>query len=69
MNKGKITQVIGSVFDARFAPEQVPALNHALEIHYDFNGQPKILRGEVQQHLGGGRVRAVAMGNTLGLKR
>ncbi|MBP8911328.1 MAG: F0F1 ATP synthase subunit beta [Phycisphaerae bacterium] len=69
MNKGKITQVIGSVFDARFAPEQVPALNHALEIHYDFNGRPKILRGEVQQHLGGGRVRAVAMGNTLGLKR
>ncbi|MGE5296353.1 MAG: F0F1 ATP synthase subunit beta [Solirubrobacterales bacterium] len=69
MNTGKLTQVIGSVFDARFSPEQVPALNNALEINFDFNGQPKLLRGEVQQHLGGGRVRAVALGSTLGLKR
>ena len=69
MNTGKLTQVIGSVFDARFAPEQVPALYNALEITYDFNGQPKKLQGEVQQHLGGGRVRAVALGSTLGLRR
>ncbi len=69
MNTGKLTQVIGSVFDARFAPEQVPALYNALEITYDFGGKKKILRGEVQQHLGGGRVRAVSLGSTLGLQR
>jgi len=69
VNTGKLTQVIGSVFDARFSPEQVPTLYNALEISYDFNGQPKKLLGEVQQHLGGGRVRAVALGSTLGLRR
>jgi F-type H+-transporting ATPase subunit beta len=69
MNTGKLIQVIGSVFDAKFAPEQVPALYHALEITFDFAGQTKTLRGEVQQHLGGGRVRAIALGATLGLRR
>ena len=33
------------------------------------SGKTKILYGEVQQHLGGGRVRAVSLGGTLGLSR
>ncbi|MCU0914878.1 MAG: F0F1 ATP synthase subunit beta [Planctomycetes bacterium] len=69
MNVGKLTQVIGSVFDAKFTPEKVPALYNALEITFDFGGKQKTLRGEVQQHLGGGRVRAVSLGGTLGLRR
>ena len=69
MNTGKLVQVIGSVFDARFTPEQVPALYNALEITLDSANAGKTLRGEVQQHLGGGRVRAVALGSTLGLRR
>jgi F-type H+-transporting ATPase subunit beta len=69
MNIGKLTQVIGSVFDAKFAPEQVPGLNNTLKITFDFAGQTKTLYGEVQQHLGGGRVRAIALGATLGLRR
>ncbi len=69
MNTGKLTQVIGSVFDARFTPEQVPALYNALEITFDFGGKKKVLFGEVQQHLGGGRVRAISLGSTLGLRR
>jgi len=69
MNTGKLTQVIGSVFDAKFAPERVAALYNALEITFDFAGKTKTLRGEVQQHLGGGRVRAIALGSTLGLRR
>jgi F-type H+-transporting ATPase subunit beta len=69
MNTGKLIQVIGSVFDAKFAPERVAALNNALEITFDFGGKRKTLRGEVQQHLGGGRVRAIALGSTLGLRR
>ncbi len=69
MNTGKLVQVIGSVFDTKFAPEQTPALYNALELNYDFGGKPKKLYGEVQQHLGAGRVRAVSLGSTLGLHR
>jgi F-type H+-transporting ATPase subunit beta len=69
MNKGKLTQVIGSVFDAEFESEQVPAVYNALEIPGDFgNGKTK-LYGEVQQHLGGGKVRAISLGSTMGLRR
>jgi len=50
-------------------PEQVPAIFNALEVTFEFAGKAKTLRGEVQQHLGGGRVRAVALGSTLGLRR
>ena len=69
MNKGKLVQIIGSVFDARFSPEQVPSLYNALQIPYEKEGESKTLVGEVQQHLGGGRVRAVSLGSTLGLRR
>jgi F-type H+-transporting ATPase subunit beta len=69
MNTGRLVQVIGSVFDAKFSPEQVPAIFNALEVAFEFAGKTKTLRGEVQQHLGGGRVRAVALGSTLGLRR
>jgi len=69
MNVGKLIQVIGSVFDAKFAPERVPAIFNALEITFEFAGKTRRLRGEVQQHLGGGRVRAIALGSTLGLRR
>jgi F-type H+-transporting ATPase subunit beta len=69
MNKGKLTQIIGSVFDARFDPDQVPAVYNALEIPANFgNGRTK-LYGEVQQHLGGGRIRAISLGSTMGLRR
>jgi F-type H+-transporting ATPase subunit beta len=69
MNQGKLIQVIGSVFDARFAPEQVPTVYNAIEVHGDFGKGRTKLYGEVQQHLGGGRVRAVSLGSTLGLRR
>jgi F-type H+-transporting ATPase subunit beta len=69
MNKGKLVQVIGSVFDAKFSPEHAPAIYNALEVHGDFGDDRKMLIGEVQQHLGGGRVRAIAMASTLGLRR
>ena len=69
MNVGKLTQVIGSVFDAQFPPENVPAVYHALEIHGQFGKEDKKLFGEVQQHLGGGKIRAISLGSTMGLKR
>jgi len=64
---GTITQVIGSTFDAEFPEEQLPAIYNALTI--DLSGEGNRLTGEVQQHLGGGKVRAVALGSTDGLRR
>mgnify|MGYP005841907549 CR=1 FL=1 len=62
---GKITQVIGSTFDAEFPEDSLPAIYNAVRVETDgFR-----LTGEVEQHLGGGRVRAVALGSTDGLRR
>ncbi len=67
--KGTITQVIGSTFDAQFPEDQLPWIYNAISVEWEDNGQPMKLFGEVQQHLGGGRVRAVALGSTDGLRR
>src|SRR5690242_6000407 len=66
---GKITQVIGSTFDAEFAEDHLPAIYNAVKIDSDKKGVKINLTGEVQQHLGGGRVRCVALGSTDGLVR
>ena len=55
-NTGRITQVIGSTFDAEFPEDSLPAIYNAVKIQSD-DGDIKIdLTGEIQQHLGGGRV-------------
>ena len=69
MNKGKLIQVVGSVFDAKFSPEEVPAVHNAIEIQGNFRDGQRSLFGEVQLHLGGGKIRAIALGSTLGLRR
>jgi len=66
---GTITQVIGSTFDAQFAEDKLPAIYNAVKIQADTPAGHLNLTGEVQQHLGGGRVRAVALGTTDGLRR
>ncbi len=66
---GKISQVIGSTFDAQFPEDQMPEIYNALEIDFKVGGEDVHLVGEVQQHLGGGQVRAVALGSTDGLTR
>src|SRR5690348_6797978 len=66
---GKITQVIGSTFDVEFPEESLPEIYNAVKINATNNGVTMNLTGEVQQHLGGGRVRAVALGSTDGLRR
>jgi len=68
---GKITQVIGSTFDAEFPEDQLPKIYSAVKIDFTdpLTGKPAKLTGEVQQHLGGGKVRAVALGSTDGLAR
>lgn len=65
MNKGKISQVIGPVVDVEFE-ENLPEIYHALEVDL---GEGKKLVLETHQHLGGNKVRAVAMGSTDGIRR
>ncbi len=64
-NTGIVTQVIGSVLDAKFDDDKLPKIYSALELEAD----GKRLVCEVQQHLGGGVVRAVGLGSTDGVKR
>jgi F-type H+-transporting ATPase subunit beta len=68
-NVGKIVQVIGPVVDVEFSDGQLPELYNALTVDYTVNGKPARLTLEVQQHLGEGWVRAVAMSLAEGLKR
>ena len=69
-NTGTIVQVIGPVVDVDFSESgKLPKIYEALEISYDVNGVPTKVTFEVQQHLGEGWVRAIAMSSTEGLKR
>ena len=64
-NVGKISQVIGPVVDVEFIGD-LPKIYDALEIKLE-KGEKLIL--ETAQHVGGNKVRAVAMGSTDGLRR
>jgi F-type H+-transporting ATPase subunit beta len=66
---GRIVQVIGSVFDVEFDEGHLPEIYNALKIDTEYKGVKIHLVGEVQQHLGGNRVRCVALGSTDGLVR
>src|SRR6516165_6109260 len=66
---GHVVQVIGSIFDAEFEEGHLPEIYNALRIDATSKGVEIHLTGEVQQHLGGNRVRAVALGSTDGLAR
>ncbi len=63
--KGRVSQVIGTVVDVEFPPDQLPAIYNAIEI--DNNGSRLV--AEVQQHLGNNWVRALTMDTTDGLRR
>ncbi|VFP85559.1 F0F1 ATP synthase subunit beta [Candidatus Erwinia haradaeae] len=65
MTTGKIIQIIGAVIDVEFPQNAVPKIYHALEV----NNQNINLILEVQQQIGGGVVRTIAMGSSDGLKR
>src|SRR5690554_3787080 len=62
-NQGKIVQIIGAVVDVEFPRENVPKVYDALKV----DGTEITL--EVQQQLGDGVVRSIALGSTDGLKR
>ena len=68
-NIGHVTQVIGSTFDAEFPKDHMPSIYNAVKVTSQGKGIELNLTGEVQQHLGGGRVRCVALGSTDGMVR
>ena len=63
MNQGKVVQIIGAVVDVEFPRESVPKVYDALQV------QGTAVTLEVQQQLGDGVVRTIALGSTDGLKR
>ena len=63
MSSGRIVQIIGAVIDVEFPRDSVPQVYHALTI------SEKGLTLEVQQQLGDGIVRTIAMGPSEGLSR
>jgi F-type H+-transporting ATPase subunit beta len=63
MSSGKVIQIIGAVIDVEFPREEIPKVYHALKLD-DID-----LTLEVQQQLGDGVVRTIAMGSSEGLKR
>ncbi len=63
MSTGKVVQIIGGVVDVEFSPDSVPKIYDALAI------ESASLTLEVQQQLGDGIVRTIAMGSTDGLQR
>jgi len=65
MAKGKVAQVIGTVVDIEFPPDELPALYNAIEI--PVNGGKIVL--EVQEHMGNNLVRCLALAPTDGLAR
>jgi F-type H+-transporting ATPase subunit beta len=72
-NIGRITQVIGSTLDAQFSDESLPKIYNALKVEVERTvlGETtqETLWCEVAQHLGGGKIRAIALDSTDGVKR
>src|SRR5882724_3125062 len=72
-NYGTVTQVIGSTLDAHFAEDRLPSIYNALQIEVENLVEGEKVKDtlwcEVAQHLGGGQVRAVALGSTDGVQR
>ncbi len=65
MAKGKVAQVMGTVVDIEFPPDELPALFNAIEIHSD---RSKLIL-EAQEHIGNNWVRCLALSPTEGLER
>jgi F-type H+-transporting ATPase subunit beta len=63
--KGKVVQIIGTVVDVEFPPDELPGIFNALEV--DNQGERLVL--EVEQHVGNNWVRCLSLGPTEGLAR
>jgi len=66
-DRGEVVQIIGAVVDVEFPPQAIPRIYQALQVESGSNGASTTL--EVQQQLGDGVVRTIALGSTDGLCR
>ncbi len=69
MNKGHVVQVIGSTMDVEFPSGNLPEIFNALKIDVEVEGRKSTVMAEVQQHIGAGQVRAIALASTDGIAR
>jgi F-type H+-transporting ATPase subunit beta len=69
LKDGRIVAIVGPVVDVEFPPDAIPEINFALE--FDIPSQDGLITvtAEVAQHIGEGRIRAIAMKPTDGLRR
>jgi F-type H+-transporting ATPase subunit beta len=66
---GRVARVTGPVIDVEFPLESMPALNNALKLDIDFQGEVRTLTLEVALHIGDNTVRAISMQPTDGVVR
>ncbi|MEM9561632.1 MAG: F0F1 ATP synthase subunit beta [Actinomycetota bacterium] len=69
LKDGRIVAIAGPVVDAEFPPGDLPEINDAIQFDVSVGGESDVVTAEVAQHLGSGRVRAVALKPTDGLQR
>jgi len=66
---GRVVAIAGPVVDVEFPPDHLPQINTALELEITLEGEVTKVTAEVAQQIGDGRVRAICMKPTDGLKR
>ncbi|PIE34903.1 MAG: F0F1 ATP synthase subunit beta [Ilumatobacter coccineus] len=69
LQDGRVVGIAGPVIDVEFPLSALPELNAAIEFEVEVDGETQKVLAEVAQQLGGGRVRAVCLKPTDGLKR
>jgi F-type H+/Na+-transporting ATPase subunit beta len=69
LKDGRVVGIAGPVIDVEFPPDALPKLNTAVEFDVTVEGETQQVLAEVAQQLGHGRVRAVCLKPTDGLKR
>ena len=69
LKDGRVVAIAGPVIDVEFPPNSLPELNSAVEFTVELGGDSVTVMAEVAQQLGHGRIRAVCLKPTDGLKR
>jgi F-type H+-transporting ATPase subunit beta len=70
LEEGRVVGIYGPVVDVQFPPHRLPEINYALRIEREVgDGSTEVITAEVAQQLGDGRVRAIALRPTDGMRR
>ena len=69
LKEGRVVAIAGPVIDVEFPPDALPEINMALEVTITLDSKETLVTAEVAQQIGDGRVRAICMQPTDGLKR